>query len=110
MDWVPTLVAFGTIDPPQNQNPAGRSLLPYVPRCAILSAGSTEASGSETPRVHRARRWRGGGVAARGAVAGGATAWKTLADWSAVWLTCTERRPLHRAWELSARHAGAWLY
>ena len=37
-----------------------------VPRCAILSVGSTEASGSETPRVHHADWLRGGCVAARG--------------------------------------------
>jgi len=43
-----------------------------VPRCVILSVGSTEASGSETPRFHHASRWRGD-VAARRARAAGPT-------------------------------------
>src|SRR5262249_61423240 len=39
---------------------------PAVLRCAILSVGSTEASGSEAARVHHAARQRGGRVAAGG--------------------------------------------
>jgi len=46
--------------------PGGRMQQSAVPRCAILSVGSTEASGSETPRVHHADWLRGGCVAARG--------------------------------------------
>ena len=47
-----------------------------VPRCAILSVGSTGASGSETARLHHAARRRGR-VADRGAraAAGDARDW-----------------------------------
>ena len=52
-----------------DRNPAAQQS-PAVPRCAILSVGSTGGTGSETARVHLAARRRGG-VAARGARAAG---------------------------------------
>src|SRR5262245_13066480 len=46
--------------------PGGWTQQSAVPRCAILSVGSTGGIGSETPRVHNVARWCGG-VAGRGA-------------------------------------------
>jgi hypothetical protein len=48
---------MGWIEMPQRG-----SLLPYRGVLSFLSK-AREASGSETPRVHHAARWRGGGVA-----------------------------------------------
>src|SRR6516165_9762240 len=50
--------------------PGGWMQQSAVPRCAILSVGSTGGIGSETPRVHNVAWWCGG-VAARGAGAAG---------------------------------------
>ena len=53
--------------------PGGCMQQSAVPRCAILSVGAREASGSETPRVHNVAR-RCGRVAARCAGAAGGDA------------------------------------